>query len=78
VLKRLDQVPKSGKSVQKRHVELGFLAILGRNRNGFRQRAGSKSFFTSLLVWGPPAIMIAPTDVLGASVTKARRPSMEL
>lgn len=49
MLKRLDQVPETEKSVQKRHTERGFLTVLGRNRNGFRQRAGSKSFFSSLL-----------------------------
>ena len=49
MLRRLDQVSETGKSVQKRHVECGFLAFLGRNRNGFRERAGSKSFFSSLL-----------------------------
>jgi phenylacetate-coenzyme A ligase PaaK-like adenylate-forming protein len=50
VLTRLEQAPETGKSVQKRRLEPGFLAFLGRNRNDFRQRAGTKSFFSSLLV----------------------------
>ena len=49
MLKRLDQVPETGKSVQKRHVERRFRAVLGQRRNSFRQEVGSKSFFSSLL-----------------------------
>ncbi|MCA3506376.1 MAG: hypothetical protein IOD01_03675 [Rhodobacter sp.] len=49
MLTRLEQAPETGKSVQKRRLEPGFLAFLGRNRNDFRQRAGTKSFFSSLL-----------------------------
>jgi hypothetical protein len=49
VLTRLEQAPETGKSIQKRRLEPGFLAFLGRNRNDFRQRAGTKSFFSSLL-----------------------------
>lgn len=50
---RLEQAPETGKSVQKRRLEPGFLAFLGRNRNDFRQRAGTKSFFSSLLYQRP-------------------------
>ncbi|MCA3440682.1 MAG: hypothetical protein INF50_10180 [Rhodobacter sp.] len=49
MLTRLEQAPETGKSVQNRRLEPGFLAFWGRNRNDFRQRAGTKSFFSSLL-----------------------------
>lgn len=49
MLKRLGQLPETRESTQKLPEERGFLAVLGRNRNDFRQWAGSKFFFSSLL-----------------------------
>ena len=49
MLKHRDQVPETGKSIQKLPEERGFLAGLRQNGNGFRYSAGSKYFFSILL-----------------------------